>query len=544
MIPEGRALTPQSQTVKITDTHDDMFILETGVGIDSSLVSIKDPNMDLRAFLVFREIDVNYWEPLENATLRLHTSNTLSFDADSSVTIYGMKISELQDSLPLTAGNVLSIGFTSAHTDYNTSQFYGSQWWEIDVTDIVEELIRNPNWDGDGHAGTETGDAIGFHIVGAEGDDKRYFYDYSVGNGLESQLVIHWNHEPPPPSGFPDADYNDTYRGYHIFNYTTGESWVDYGLYNYVYVQGGEFTIVDDQTLRGVNIVARDDDDFRLVRYRDELGQTFTKGTVLFGINVTRVNDKSGGAHRAYFAALWGHSNANLSVYQIDNTLKDACLLMFESPDDADDNIILFSIHTHDSGLWNIKRTGEYNITEDQTFAFNVTWDYPTESFFIDIYNDTSFTDLIYHMNRTNYAPINTAYNWEFAFNTLSNPNQDTSEVDFNTISEEYAEKWAVVDENGTTIADDLDSYDDALIVIEDELGADPEDPDPPGQDWEETGPFTRFRTRLYILILGIALMFGPPIYFAYSRPSGYEFVIGLFIMLIGLAFMIASGSI
>ena len=217
MIPEARAITPQSQTVKIIDTRDDMFITEIGIGIDTSLVTIKDPNMDIRAFLVFRELDINYWEPLKNATLRLRTSNTLSFDADSSISVYGMALSDLQYEGYLLPSTVLSIGFTDAYTNYNTSEFYGGQWHEINVTSIIEELIRTPNWDGDGADGTETGDAIGFHLVGAEGDDKRYFYDFSVGNNFEAQLVLHWNWIPPPPAGDPQADFNETYRGYNIW---------------------------------------------------------------------------------------------------------------------------------------------------------------------------------------------------------------------------------------------------------------------------------------------------------------------------------------
>ena len=103
------AITPQNQTVHITDTHDDMFITEVGIGIDSSLVTIKDPNMDIRSFLVFRELDINYWEPLENATLRLHTSNTLDFDADSSITIFGIALSDLQVEGWLLPSTVLSL---------------------------------------------------------------------------------------------------------------------------------------------------------------------------------------------------------------------------------------------------------------------------------------------------------------------------------------------------------------------------------------------------------------------------------------------------
>jgi len=147
-----------------------------------------------------------------------------------------MALSDLQLEGYLIPSTVLSLGFTSAHVNYNTSEFDGQQWHEINVTDIVEELIRELHWDGDGHAGTETGDAIGFHIVGAEGHDKRYFYDFKVGNGLEAQLVIHWNHEPPPPSGGPPGsyDYEEEYRNHTIWYFETVGGWLNFSTFTLI----------------------------------------------------------------------------------------------------------------------------------------------------------------------------------------------------------------------------------------------------------------------------------------------------------------------
>ena len=199
--PQATTITPQDQTISITDTHDDLFITETGIGIDSQLCHILDPTMDIRSYLVFRGVEINFWEPLKNATLRFRTTANLDFDANSTVTIYGMKYSDLQDEGILNPSWVLSVPITSASVTRNTSQFYGQTWHEVDVTAIVEELIRSYDWDGDGIDGTETGDAIGFIILGAEGYDTRWFIDYLYGTpSLASQLVIHWNHEPPPPA--------------------------------------------------------------------------------------------------------------------------------------------------------------------------------------------------------------------------------------------------------------------------------------------------------------------------------------------------------
>lgn len=224
-LPQVQAITPQEQTISIIDTHDDKFITEAGIGIDTYLCHIMDPTMDITSYLVFRELEINWWEPLKNATLRFRTTVSLDFEADSSVTIYGMKFSNLQDEGVISPDFVLSVPITSAYVDVNTSQFYGQQWHEVNVTNIVEELIRSHTWDGDGHAGIETGDSIGFIIFGAEGYDTRWFIDYYYGTpSLASQLVIHWNHEPPPPVGVPSsASYNETLGNWTIWSSTSYE---------------------------------------------------------------------------------------------------------------------------------------------------------------------------------------------------------------------------------------------------------------------------------------------------------------------------------
>ena len=556
MIPEARAITPQSQTVHITDTHDDMFITEVGIGIDSSLVTIKDPNMDIRAFLVFRELDINYWEPLKNATLRLHTSNTLSFDADSSISIYGMKLSDLQLEGYLLPSTVLSIGFTDAYTNYNTSEFYGSQWHEINVTSIVEELIRNPNWDGDGSAGTETGDAIGFHILGEEGDDKRYFYDYSVGNNLEAQLVIHWNHEPPPPAGYPDAVFNETYRGYNIWTIEgiddenrTGQgsdvNWNILSLLDLTEQDSGADITVNNATWATVETMIMSVTDSL---YNDTGSSNIDTYFLRFKVNITAV-DLDGIGADAPAGSLYGlstsaPSSSNGLSYGSGGNWVGLIIVV-----DNDDETYQIRIKER-AGLvdWNGDATIWFNEAENtmkywEVFT-NMTGPDPYTRY--SFYNDASFSDL--NMTRTHiHFLVSGSLRYPQTIASCGTPGFSYWSGEYFTFNESQlaiGTTWLVSDENGTLIEDDLEDYDDAIIVIEDILGADPEDPNPPGEGWDETGPFTRFRTRLYILMMGFGLLFGPLIYFAMSRPSGYEFVIGLFIMLVGYSFLRAAAGI
>ncbi|MBA7491422.1 hypothetical protein ES702_01967 [subsurface metagenome] len=535
LIPVVRAIVPQEQTIHITDTHDDAFITEVGIKIDASLCHIKDPNMDLHAFLVFRELEINWWEPLENATLRLRTSSTLTFDADSSVTIYGMKIAELQDLGWITASDVSMIGYTSAFTKYNTSQFYGSQWFEIDVTDIVDELIRHPHWDGDGHDGTETGDAIGFHILGVEGYEKRYFIDKKLDNGQEAQLVIHWNHEPPPPSGYPDAIFNETYRGYHIWrippslwmNYT---EWAEvdpsakWDVYNSSYVNVG--TQVSYSYVGSL---------------RNESRAPFTVGRWKFGVMISLVSDQTTGRRTNVLFHALGEPGykASFQAYVGNHAIG------FGVSDSAtqDDNKFHFTIETYTGSRYEYWSPTEYSANSSKWYWVDIFYDAPNQYYRAEVYNDYEMTDLEWNATRgPQYTHMDTEYDCEFSILSQGYTMAGYHEGALKSIP--GPDTWVVTDENGTIIDEDLEDFDDAIIVIEEELGADPEDPDPPAEDWDTTGPFTRFKTRLYLLIIGIFLVLGPPMIFAYRRPTGYAFLIGCFIMLVGLSFLIHVGSV
>lgn len=198
----------------------DMFVTQAGIGFHSSLVTVLDPNMDIYGYLFFRDIKINTYFFLENATLRLHTASSMAFDADSSFTIYGIpdyRYFGMGDWGYAAPASIINAPLTSAHVNYNSSQFYGGQWWEIDVTNIVQELKSNPYYQGPGRDFNNPGDYMAFIILGSGGSDTRYFYDLSAGNGFEAQLHLHWDFSPAPPSGYPTAIFNQTKGNYTIW---------------------------------------------------------------------------------------------------------------------------------------------------------------------------------------------------------------------------------------------------------------------------------------------------------------------------------------
>jgi hypothetical protein len=100
-------------------------------------------------------------------------------------------------------------------------------------------------------------------------------------------------------------------------------------------------------------------------------------------------------------------------------------------------------------------------------------------------------------------------------------------------------DEWYADDpDNG--ILGPFDDRDDTEDGIDDE-NPDPEDPNP-GDNWPTTGPFTRFRYKLYILILGVGCIFGPIFVFVWHRPGLQTLISGLFIMLIGLGLLMSLG--
>lgn len=88
---------------------------------------------------------------------------------------------------------------------------------------------------------------------------------------------------------------------------------------------------------------------------------------------------------------------------------------------------------------------------------------------------------------------------------------------------------------NGTRIDVDPINLDDIYDLIDDILGSDPVDP----SGWEDTPYFTRNKVKLYFLIIGFALIFGPWFYYALVL-KGFDkyayLMIILFLNVIGLA--------
>ena len=117
--------------------------------------------------------------------------------------------------------------------------------------------------------------------------------------------------------------------------------------------------------------------------------------------------------------------------------------------------------------------------------------------------------------------------------------------VDFLPVTNDTV--YYVVDENGTIIwtdvAPDVGWVEDYIDDYVDPQGGDPLDP-APGSGWEESGPFTRFRMRLYFMVLGLSCIFGPLWAVSYRRPGPQGMAWCAILMLIGLGLLISIPNI
>ena len=710
MIVSGIA---ESQTRHISQTGDDGFITEAGILFDSSLVTILDPNMDIRAYLVFRMIEINTWEPLTNATLRLRVGNPLPVDAGSTVTIYGVDDGNFNGFA--TVPQVLSAPLTSQNVVLDTSDFSGYKWVEIDVTEIVGEIKSHPAWEGDdGFTGT-----IGFIFLGAEGHDGRFFNDKFSGNGLEAQLIINWGEDPPDP---PDSEFPPAYENYTVeyVNTTIGhidptpvtDPWggeidifkvTDYGdpefqvfgldtvndgwYFNVTKGLGSEiewdtagFTPsesgaldpilgLDPWTLifadSGAAQVYVSNDEFvssvgidpgnqyNLAPWAGNIGSmvidpdgitihlVWSSPTPAFpgNYNIIYTNFT---LNRANGAITWAPSYTNVSavawtqeepvIYvQPNGTLHVAwageqgtATKQIWYRRRAANGTWFDQLRISDSDVGGNPHSNADIAANDKTGDALIVWSYDGAAVYWEmvfpnntvspadrtvssgrnpsmindrennianlVYETTGGNPMIRFRNMTiangstwsasinispagekhffpdiGMNPVNrsisvvwfnewnlwVAANWWNAGQTpIAKKTRVTNvRLNYNYIEEETDavindQAWFIAFANGTVIGGPFDTFDDAEEAVQIILNIHPADPAPSSQSWDEEGLWTRFRTRFYILLVGLVMVFGPLMYWAMSRPSGYEFVIGAFIMFVGFALMYAAGQV
>lgn len=558
MMVNSASAFDDTETRHIRDTYQDGFVLDTGTGIDANFVTVLSPDMDIRAMLYFEDMKPNTWHMIVNATLRLRTFHYRGFEAESKITIYGVTDYALfgylakQMHAPRSPAAILALPLTSASVNYNTSEFSGPQWHEIDVTTLVREMKNNRHYDGPGSVRAEKGDAMAFVIYGVEGYEPRSFYDYRAGNGQEAQLVIHWTSTPSPPSG---GAFNESYRGLNIFeidllgaNRTGVTADVNWNLLNMTELteidSGVAMTLNNDTWVSISAFVAQQHNAF----YNDSGAANIDSFFVRLKINITSVTNNLGsGTDRVMMVASVGSATPVGGAGLLDDAGHQGNLSGVIVQVRDDDQRYSFRWVDRNGAAFNFGTGSPWYYEADAVMVYLEIYIGPSV-YHWGLFLDEDFETEIFHDSGL-IVEAEGPYRYPQVLSSLGTGASRVNTAEFYTFDHmpvANASSWTVTDENGTIIEEDLEDYEDAIIVIDNILGIESQDPAPTSQDWPDEGPLTRFQTRMFIWFMGYGFIFGPLGFFGYNsrKLSGYQFVIGCFMMVVGLGFLLAAGTV
>lgn len=141
-------------------------------------------------------------------------------------------------------------------------------------------------------------------------------------------------------------------------------------------------------------------------------------------------------------------------------------------------------------------------------------------------------TDIYYNI------PRNDTNIWDWGGTFTNVEIGDLSETKFDLIKKVSGSPGYYIIINGTIYQTNCTNIECVKAQIDEILGgSDPDDPSPPGSDWEETGYFTRGKMRLYFFVIGMSLFWLPLFYMAWAVKGGMKLV---FVWVILVCWMIA----
>lgn len=556
----------QSQTIQVNQASDDGFVLSTGVLFNSDLLQLQDPMLVTYTFMAFRDVDINFWEPLNNASLFVRGGGTLTFDPDAYVIIRGILPlgATYPTGVPANIGpdDVLNLPRTTAYVRWNISDVYGPNWFNVSITPIIEEIKNDARWDGDGNIFGGVGDDIMLVIFSAP-NVLRFVHAYDSDPNRAPYITINWDLAPSPPVGVGEVEYNSTYRGITIWRET--DDWFNYTMYNQSRSDvGNEIVYIGYDKYNTTNI--RDEDALRLQYNWTEPVPVNASGWITrkFGIDLEDFQNVNP-AEAGYITLIWCIHNHDTNITRFYNGTDDVGeggVFMSIETDTASNNVRFEFRSGEEKGVgiqyatggdvspWYGQAGAPYRVYIK--IQFNpTTWAHRTT-----YYSDPEMTTIT-HSDADTFVEVagwgvidfSTAYleNVLLGSGDPQNPHDgDWVRIEHFRFNEDRA--FIPTFPNGTAIPicpGPFDTIEECQACIDTFLGGpDPFEPDPPGQDFPQTGGFTRFRMRLYFLAIGLSCLTGPMLFFAWKRPSGYYVACGLIIMLIGLGLIISIGQI
>lgn len=515
-------------TIPVSHNFDDVWMTEAGnIFSSTSMVVILDEEIGLHSFLRFQDIPLSKTSKINVATLYVFAGEVqVTPDPGSSVTIYGI---DEPDCAPFTSdGSLWSLSrpYTLASVNWNLTE-WGPGWHMVNVTSIVKELINQYAW--------VTNNSLGLQILGASdsGQESRSFEDYyHPYHDAQAKLYIQYDVAPGTPPGLPDsAVWEETYGEWDIWNYTVIED------LNYT-----------EMTQTG------------------SLGKLHVFNETCF--NWTDINKSTTNVALGYFVNLTGPNplnnfemdfNFTQNIDIAHGSQKDpggffVCgeLDIIGSINDVrpENEVVLMEIYTHSDDYYKFlpRFYGTGPVTGNYTGTLlKNTW-YMGKVILsgtlwrMEIRNMDGSYKTSADVTLPRVQDINAIMPFACAESVAGSQVDGWMTKDPGVVLSEFY----LVDENGTVIDTwtqggenftDIDDLKDFVDDYVDPEGGDPLDPDP-GTGWEEEGPFTRFRMRLYILIIGLGCVFTPLWAMAYKKFDAVGYAWCFIIMVLGVGLL------
>lgn len=484
-------------------------------GVD--IVYLQGEDMQIRSWFYFEGPVLDSHRYIEEAYLSVRTPAIGSTDIDASMTIYGID----QDGTDSFAVNPNQINgpYTTNHYNVNLSSFVGpGVWHNITVTSIVTEISqRHAFWDGHDIA-----------FVGLSADNKNSERSVSsIESGHPAKLYVHYGAAPPPPENVT-ATWIERLNGLDIY-----QSWGYENFYeDYTEVDPLGLIWTTEANPYRINFIDFGFEEFWNHRHYFEreaqVGDIWNNLEIRFRATLTK--EDAGGYHRPDFYWIF----AKNATFDID-------VSHYVGPLTTDDHYFGPEGYTTDSGMFMADP-----IPPSKTQWYSFLWDVALQRYTLRQYlSEPSdwYTDYVLEYNKT------AVWNQRM-YRDIEVTSSKLGGSTYNGISDGWIDNMIILTDgipqiNGTFFVVDP-TTNETLVTDLPDLNAtrdwietnypDPTDPEP-GEGWEES-PITRFQIKLAILVVGMVLFVGAPIYGLMERPEAATWVLIFMASICGVALL------
>lgn len=524
--------------VSPVDTDDDAFI--TGIGAyfgDTPFLPLRDSVQNIIIGTRFRNVAIPQGTKINNATLFVRSIYGYGPASNITVIIAG---DDSDDSAPFNDSGSFSRTFTSAFQIWDISEIVGNDWYNVSVTNIVQEIVDRVEWN--------SGNDLSLMFRTFQGTPRREFASIDGNPAYVARLNITFGEVPTTPQtgatppfddpGVWDWIYNDTYRGIDIWNA--------------IPVNRSGFNFDIDWEILNITELTENDSGADIVRQNDTWADIdgLTEGVTGRLFNDTGVGNNhaflrtkifvesvtNGEAGNEIAAAVFGVSTTDTYPYLVGGN-GIWIMLQLNSDDIRYRYVMRARTGAADwvGGVSNWYTEGhgfdylEVHVNDQGPGSPYITW---------RLYTDETYRTLLDDDIET--TNILGGDNWRYAMIVTSSRSLGSTSVTFdqytflNRISLDLSETFLAYP-NGTLVdPDPLPDGVDPEDAIDDLLGgAQPEDPQ------EDEYPIIgKFQWKLLVLVVGMLMLLGSPIAGVYYGGDTATWIKILFVMFFGIGIL------